>query len=500
MNKSASVVRFMLENATTPEEAAHLASLLPEHELISSKPRVPYPSAWTLARQKESVKVAVYAVERCVDPDTLDACVAKANRLAVLEALAASKYLSEASRAKLEVKTKKWHDQAHVSFVKALPARFAAVMAQYRAPYGLTDVGQFLENPAIPVEFVEVAIDLLLAPERLGPSGDVSVVVSLLASFTGVTDTPYYQNFWKRSSRTLSDLWGMVEDASLKDRALLHLVSLTTDNYFSKSSTDLIGREICEQMLAALEKAPSSLPKACAHAPKVRNVFSTEAIDLILSRPAMVSLLTYQCLSPDQMSRLIALVPQTKRAALLYMISGSEELAELIYDSFASSTRVDDYSVTKQVLDSLSSIEGPLVQKLVAHADETRLLDYMTKKWSVPATGQILYPAPGDLPALLKRFPSPLPDQAAAPLRSFVSSMRHRDPLADDYLRAFIDQVPGAAAGALDASACGAYIHQRLLSTSASPEVILDQLTLAPTVSLNHMCDVLTAMARMSAQ
>ena len=530
MNPTDQVVKFMLENASTAEEVAHLAGLLPESSLLNANPKVAFPPSWVLARQKDSVNLAVYAIRHCEDPDTLAACVPMANRLSVLEALSESKYLSATARVALEAKTAKWKESAHKAFLKAIPARLAKLLDAFRGAYSLGDINELLSNELVPASFVDELVDSLITRDY------DAMLQSYMASSFGITDTPLYQAFWARSSRDPLVMFNGLSP-EVRHRLSLKLVAMASDNYYSKIGSDLIPADVTASIIEALAQEPDRIPEINRALHKVRHTYTDESIDpptaklvgegvrpidnglrktqgsersspysttnqlcrgridLILAKPELASLLTYQRLNPLQLSRLITQVDPARLEDLLVIVGESSALALMVYQAMPESMEISDVPMTRLVLETMADASDPLLAEMINHASPSSLVDYITGRWHIRR--RTIGPTADQLPGLLARLPQPLPDSLRATLSSFVSGIKHNDPLSSPYVKAYLDTVPGAASGALDSSPCGSYVHQRLLSTGASADVILDQLTLAPTVSLNHLCEVLSAMAKM---
>jgi len=84
------VARFLLANTDDPERAARLVD---EHPELAGRVtlKVSFPPAWVLAKQRESVDIARFAVRNCDDPATLHLIAAKyAKRKAIRDALDAN--------------------------------------------------------------------------------------------------------------------------------------------------------------------------------------------------------------------------------------------------------------------------------------------------------------------------------------------------------------------------------------------------------------------------
>jgi hypothetical protein len=477
---------WMLSNTTVAEEAAKYADQL-GNLMVGYEPRVAFPPKWVLAKQKASAKIAAYAVLHCNDVPTLNSLATSPSvtkRISVLEALHANKNLPAKTKTAVLSMIKQHYNPSPLSTLTSITDAFTEAIATMSCP---DDLDAF-DEPLMHLQVTPAVIDGLF--NELVSTHPIWAALSYIASKTGVTDMNTYHEFWTKGTVTpveaLAKLLGPDQHRVLHD--LLHLA---TDNYFTKLFDAKIDDDLVLLMMRSVD--PSTVKTSRGEPLYARPTFTDAATELLLGDRAWHNILWYQELNANQMKRLIADTPASRRVLLLGIAHEDHAIVEAILSSLPADAIIDDTAGVEAVLRTLEYRGDPLFELMLSHCSGYMVLDYLTGGWQIGRASVL--PSVDRIPELSARTKGIATTTVIEHLHTTLG-FQYRP--SRNYQNAIIDHLPGALEYVLTEKSHNEYVYERLSTTGASPELVLDQLVFASGSTLNNLCDVLSALVRVA--
>lgn len=497
-----SAAKFVLAHTTDPEVAARLVEVLGV-KATEVKLSVALPAPWVKSKQKANARLAAFACANCDDPATLDEIASTTTRLKVMaaifdnpHALSSTKELlltkegfPPAKRSSRAEYSKEVLDRVTASVNATLAAstytrKVDGVLEKvFRADYRRLTLS--LNRAGIPSS----AIDSLYA--TLYKKAPTETFTSVLLSHCGVESSLMFAPFWWKLSKPLEDLMSSVP-AGVLSSALETLLSYITSNGYNNTTSKRIPLAVTTAIMSSFDPGKVKMPVRSASYQKA--AFDDESFELLRLSTAWAPLLNYHSPTSRQIAALAGSTSPSGYLDLLSLYAGSPEAVEHLLPLLGPSQVISDPGLLRYILMSIPDDNSPLLGVLYEHVTEELLLGLVFGDWSV--NQRYILPTPKEIPHIAARLGSPRLSLVATGLNRLMSHVMvvHYSPR--DYIDHIIDVVPGVAQCLLQDSRYSSYIYQRLIATGASPQLIADQLALAPALALDDLCNTLAALAR----
>jgi hypothetical protein len=495
------ITQFMLAHVTDQASAVRLAEELgPDAARIN--PKVPYPPAWVLERQKSITKLAALAVANCHDPHVLDSIAQSTTRQGVIKALLANDKLSQKSRATLLAKLAKFapKEKPRLTDPALTPQELAdakatllPLLGSMSGPGGaqrfdalLGPIRAALYHP----EIINYALETLL------DRGDSWAALSYFASRHGVNELypeRIYWHYWQYGTLSVKDVLDKLSQAQ-RTEVLTALVVRASGRLYENKNGVKNNRLIDTYLVGEILKyvPASAVAKALPWTSFVKPIYSDGGFDILLGLPEWRHLLWHHSPTPAQAKRLLALTPPGDVLTLLRPYGDLTNIVPLILDAAPPAATTSDGNAVYAVVNSLKGPHDPALKQLLPHVSPEILSDYILGWWYPKRT--MALPTLSELAELLPRLaavPNALID---AKLRHLVRHYKAYVPM--EYFIALADQLPGALPALMNIPQVAEHVYARLSATGATNEMIRAQLAHASESSLDHLTGVVSALGR----
>jgi hypothetical protein len=188
-------------------------------------------------------------------------------------------------------------------------------------------------------------------------------------------------------------------------------------------------------------------------------------------------------------------VPAKDLNTHLDSLSHHRDLAEIILGALPLGTEVVSSYAVGNLLGVLRGPHDPLLATLVVMVNPVSLLSYIFAGWTVASTHPVA-PKVHEISALASR----LAGLDVSLIQNQLSGLLtyRAGHLTEEYYHALADYVPGAAITLAQDRRFAGYVFDKLMATDAPLEIIMDQLSVAPATPLVRMCEVITALCRVT--
>jgi len=492
------LLRFALANTTDPLYAARLADELGDHLVIDGYPQVGMPVAWVKRKRRGGVEIAAWALRYCHDEDTLRMAAFSDKRQRVREALAENSHLPDDAFAHLRSLAT---DEGHVEWANELDE-----LAKWR---GLGDdpaerLRQRIYHPELAprdedslwgwTSDLEDLGDEAKSRELLGEllawavAGRDPLVLSELAigAWLGVRSTGGVQGLLDGV-----DVLGAISGLDLGVREAVCREVLGAVGEYGGCA---ISREVAELMVRTLR---SPVVTMLLNGAENRHWLSFEATQYLAGLAGWAEVIAVTAHLPGSVVE--ELVLSYEHGAGLIdgtVLLGRQRLSRSQVERIlrVDSTRaLETWRQVEAVLEVATGVDDPLVGVLVSRVTETLLVGYLTGEWRV--SGRVCWPSATDGVAMVRGIVRSAPERGPGQtLLTHLSLVW----VPEEYGRAVVDQVVGAAAELVNSPLYSSYIYGCLEETGVSMDVVLSQFAHAKTTTLDHLCGTLRRLGQVT--
>jgi hypothetical protein len=487
MDITTEVATLALTNTLDPDLAARMADHL-NTRATGVVPKVSFPSAWVLAKQKGLVEMAVYAITYCEDPATLALIERSARRVGVRHALAANPHLSVATvQHMLE-----WDKQHHNwGVVGALTLR----ELDRTRPTADQALSTLLESPITS----EQKSDLLRLLGSLVPDERAVWAERLLTKVISERPAPLWLvehllrlRYHSRSydSCKLGEdpvVWNaprLLDALDPESRKSL-LRALLTSMLRRSSQTEPYGADVASYFIKFVDPAAfisSSYSQSAEW-------FDEAGVSLLVADPKWNHIMAHHVMTDEQYFTYLANTPPKLYPKLLSERSLSRPRVKAIVDLLPQDTMLEDPKQALAIRQVCADEHDELLTWLVAHLQGDALTMYVRGDW---AAGSV--PAIPDIRQVSNLLAHPSLENVNQGEVLYVALRNQRLPT--EYLKALVDVIPGAFIQALAYPEMSQYIYERLSTCNVSIELALEQLSTNPKVPLGILVTRLSAFSR----
>lgn len=491
-------IRFVLSHTTDPQAAAHLIDRLgvAATELTL---RTHLPSSWVAQRQSSPAKIAAFAVANSNDPALLDEIARQTTRQKVMSAIYENPFVTSKTREYLNTRdgfppASRKARGANAQTIE-LAQNFIDRVLSAGGPTDPVDINrlrQYLDRYSLPADMLDDLYDRLLPRYKTH-----ELVFSVLASRIGAQRVVGYAPFWMNLPRSSTEL---LETVTIPERKeLLHmLLDSAVYGAYRNLTPARIDLEMMGLFMSYLD--PMAALTKTINRTNLRSyqkdLLDYEAFELVRLAPQWRQVLSFHCPTTREIHNLIDETTPDKYMDLLSTYASVPAAVAELLPVLPATARITDYYETRYVLDSIGDSSSALIGHLIDHVSAESLLDFATGKWTMNLAP--ILPAISELPAIAERCAgldlALIGSQLGTLARGYTSAYVPRG-----YLEVLVGIFPGVAQCLLNDPHHSDRIYERLNATGASPELIADQLSLAPAVSLDSLCKTLSALVRVSA-
>ena len=498
MNITRDVALFTLKHTTNPALAARLADHLGE-DAIGTELQIHFPNEWVIAKQKSSAKIAAFAIKYCNDAATLAEITTKAKRISVRCALASNPSTPRTSVDFLLASAKErdeW-DVRHAAEAALRPVaptkseleRFEEALADSDTLRTSYSRESFLES-ILDLEIADQPVALakvLETAKEVDPRWIPQLLIGHRCKVSRISD--------HLVELINADPIELLVELSAEHRSaiLLDIVrDLASSRSYRNAEPGVVDLALARLIVADV---PAELVKTARYISDLQVWATPEAVDLFLSHPGWVSVMVNHTMTETQLTQLIEVTPPKERHVLFTRLGRFEKTRAFALELFSKlpeGESIHDHDEAQAVLDVCDSADDELVGILKRRIADPLRASYLSGGWSI--NRMTILPSIDELDELVE-----LVNNNTVTAREVLQSVRSRG-FTTEMSNRLIDTLPGGCAWAMrDPGSTSKYVFDRLVTTGADIELIMDQLSSNPGAPLNIMCQALRRLASVQA-
>lgn len=431
------------------------------------------------SKRTKGSKLYRYAIRYCEDAATLDKIAMNKPGVLVRKELLANKALSDESRGALVDLTVDYprsssKNEATMIREIRLAMRSGGAIERIERIMSRRDAGTKVINAGLKASLLK--------------SATVSAT-SYIATKSGLANKgeQYYRSFWLKGDTAISEVLDGL--GNYIQRAVLETLSSMISQGSKAPGEGLVDADLAKRLVAT-DKVVENRGYV-----QVRNIFNPEAVAGLLDSPTVAAtrLLGYQHLSGEDLTRFLQRLDLTKTQEVNRVLRPMwhDKDAVIAVLENAGDGVLEGWN-TGDLLIKASSREDPLVGLVIKRLSDEALVSYIAGVLRIGTGAERIWPSPDELGVLLSRAR----DSWEGEIRhQGVQVLSNKNGAAHEYQVRLLELVPGLWAECLNEK-WGDFVWNRLTSSGASEEIILDQMDLAKNMGLNEFVAVLGAMGR----
>jgi hypothetical protein len=472
-------IRFAINHTENKYYGAALADQLSGSALTQCSPKFFFPADWVAEKARGHVEIASFAVKYCDDSATLAAISRRDKRLAVMKALAKNSHLL---------------DEDYAVMLERAGARdFSYEVAQSRR--GVVTAAAAAAAAAAPPVVAPVVIPVLRLGEVFnkinegasGPELLVTLLQEECARGESAAIESYLQDTYVLEGPT-SGVWAQAPTTPVAalaaygdgmKRVLSRFLGILDK---AESQRTPLGLDIVTLLVES-----NTTPDNLRNKRLPREMFVSEAVDVLLNTEGWDAFLSRQILSEAQFAAYVAGGLKTSWRTPFLHLHGSHERLESVLSAMKEHevrTTIQS-SEWSRALECISSVDDPLIFEIVLHGDDDVVSRYISGELTISREGLELAVTPS-LENLMTLY-----RKDSDRFGNITYKVKHGK-LPDEYRMILIENIPGLAWKVIDYDEIGDKIYQRLMALGLTEDQLVEHIDSLQSHSLSDVIASIT--------